>query len=84
MSDKTKETGNNTTPYDPFNVTNLSTNQGSVFCNLKPEMENDEIEALHWAVGQFHQNTLDVVLEAVQKNFTIRNLDDVIMTHMIS
>ena len=41
--------------------------------DLKPEMENDEIEALHWAVGQFHQNTLDVVLEAVQKNFTIRN-----------
>ena len=43
MSDKTKETGNNTTPYDPFNVTNLSTNQGSEFCNLKPEMEKVNI-----------------------------------------
>ena len=57
--------------YEHFNEEYSSADDMTLGDRL--DLLNDEIEALHWAVGQFHQNTLDVVLEAVQKNFTIRN-----------
>ena len=52
----------------------LSKNNGRVVKGRKhvSDLKCEEIEALHWDVGQFHQNTLDIVMEAVQKNFTIR------------